>query len=319
MPVAAALPVPRDARSEPMPTDALPTPDVAMHPSTLFACLGVTFAIRVLLEDYSQPGQLPSVFNERRHPLCGALAPPGIVSFVWTDRTGAAPHQSAVHDFVLLVVSRLHLTLKELCLAYAIVEQLIVNHPSCVQAHSLRPIFLTACMIATKVTHELPYTVGSCYECVRDVLTWTSIPLMKTMEAQLLSLLDFDLPSGPIHQQCAPNAAFPRSPMRTWIPCITIPTFSPCRCQRLPPGCILRGGTPGPRAERARDAQQHRAATAAAARRAASPTPPRRRGTAAGRRPRHGGPPHRPSRPCLSCLSCRPAGRRCSFRARRAF
>ena len=59
MPTARVTPVPRDAESELMPTDALPIPDVAMPANMPFACLGVGFAMHVLLERFAVPGLVP--------------------------------------------------------------------------------------------------------------------------------------------------------------------------------------------------------------------------------------------------------------------
>ena len=108
-----------------------------------------------------------------------------------------------MNDFVLLVVSRLELSFKELVLAYAIVEQLVNNYRVCAQAHTLRPIFLIACVIASKIANDVPCIIGSFYDCVSDVFTATSIPLMKVMEQKILFMLHFELPIGNIHQKCA--------------------------------------------------------------------------------------------------------------------
>ena len=206
---AAAVPVShirRGVRSELMPTDAHPIPDVEMPARMPFACLGVAFAARVLLEQFSKPGQVPAIFDENLYPLCDAASTPhGIVSFVWTSTP--VPHLCAFNDFVLFVVSRLDLVLKELVLAYALVEQLIHDHPVYVQANSLRPIFLTACVVAQKVANDLAPSIASCHACVRDVFTATSVRRMKLMETELLFLLHFELPTGAINQKCAPGSS----------------------------------------------------------------------------------------------------------------
>ena len=228
VPTAAAVLVYRDARSEPMPTDAvLPVADEATPAHMPFACLGVAYAMHVLLEHFGEPGRVPENFDERRHPLCGPNAPLGIVSFVWTDHMPflPLPRFHTVHDFVLLVVSRLQLTLKEVVLAYGILEQLVNDQPVYAQAHCLRPIFLIACVIANKVTNDVPYYIGSCYDDLRDVFTATSIPLMKRMERQLLFLLGFDMPVGAILENCAqtrhpstPHARIQHPPTNTCRP-----------------------------------------------------------------------------------------------------
>ena len=211
-PSAAATAVFRYARSELMPTDAMPIPDEAMPATMRFACLGVAYAMRVLMQQFAQPGHVPEVFDERQgfYPLCGPNAPHGIISFVWTEHhTRMMPRLHIVHDFVLLVVSRLQLTLKELVLGYGIVEKLIVSRPTCAQAHCLRPIFLIACEIAAKVTNDVPHTIGHCYDSLSDVFTATSVSTMKVMERKLLFMLQFRLPTGAIHQRCALSTTHP--------------------------------------------------------------------------------------------------------------
>ena len=234
-PTAAAVLVYRDARSEPMPRDAIPVPDVAMPANMPFACLGAAYAMHVLLEHLAEPGRVPDVFDERRHPLCGPNAPLGIVSFVWTDLP--VPRLCIVHDFVLLVASRLQLTLKELVFAYAIVEGLINDQPVYAQAHCLRPIFLSACVVATKAVNDTRYFIGTCYDDLRDVFTATSIPLMKVMERQLLVILGFRLPKvvpshGPDAQDCAPTPArrHTRAHTASTDPCQPPAPSSPRRC-----------------------------------------------------------------------------------------
>ena len=228
---AAAVPIShirRGVRSELMPTDALPILDVEMPARMPFACLGVAFAARVLLEQFSKPGKVPAIFDESLHPLCDAASTPhGIVSFVWTSTP--VPHLCAFNDFVLFVVSRLDLVLKELVLAYALVEQLINDHPVYVQANSLRPIFLTACVVAQKVANDLAPSVASCHDCVCDVFTATSVRRMKLMEGELLFLLHFELPTGAIHQKCAPGSSQHRSRSRVSPP----PHFSLTRAHPL--------------------------------------------------------------------------------------
>ena len=212
----------RDAKSEPMSDDKfLHFPDVPMTPAMEYTCLGVAFALRVLLEHFSKPGHIPEVFDERLYPLCGPNAPLGMISFVWSEPHPSIgiPRRCAAFDFVLLVVSRLKMTLKELVLAYAMVEQLVTNQPPAVQTHSLRPIFLIACVIATKVTSDASLSLRSCFRKVRNVFTTTSVPLFVVMERQLLILLHWHVPTGPIHQKCA----VPRRPSQARHTLATLP------------------------------------------------------------------------------------------------
>ena len=177
-----------------------------------YACLGVAVALQTLLEHYSRPGRVPQVFDERLYPLCGPNSPLGVVSFVWSENHPllGKPRGCMSFDYALCVVSRLEMTHKELVLAYAIVEQLINTQPSAVQAHSLRPIFLIASVVATKVTLDEPHSIAASFMKLRDVFTTTSVPLLVVMERQLLVLLQWHLPTGNIHQDCACPLACPR-------------------------------------------------------------------------------------------------------------
>ena len=61
-PVEAPVLVYRYARSEPMPTDAIPVPDVEMPANMPFACHGVAYAMHVLMERW------PSAWSHPRLP-----------------------------------------------------------------------------------------------------------------------------------------------------------------------------------------------------------------------------------------------------------
>ena len=263
-PTAVPIIVRRDAQSEPMPCEVVRFPDMPMTPAMEYTCLGVAFALQVLLESFSEPGHIPEVFDERLYPLCGPNAPLGMISFVWSEPHPSLgiPHRCAAFDFVRLVVSRLKMTLKELVLAYAMVEQLIYNQPPAVQTHSVRPIFLIASVVATKVTNDFTTSITRCFRRVRDVFTTTSVPLLVVMERQLLICLHFHVPTGHIHEKCA---APPAPPFLTH-PRPTPPALSDARRRRgLLPSGALRRGTPGPRATGTPGAQQRYRAPAARA------------------------------------------------------
>ena len=100
VPVEAPVLVYRYARSEPMPTDAIPVPDVAMPANMPFACHGVAYAMHVLIEHFAVPGLVPAAFDERRFPLFRPNAPVGIISFVWTRLP--VPRLRTVHDLSLI-------------------------------------------------------------------------------------------------------------------------------------------------------------------------------------------------------------------------
>ena len=295
-PTAVPIIVRRDAQSEPMPCEVVRFPDMPMTPAMEYTCLGVAFALQVLLESFSEPGHIPEVFDERLYPLCGPNAPLGMISFVWSEPHPSLgiPHYCAAFDFVRLVVSRLKMTLKELVLAYAMVEQLIYNQPPAVQTHSVRPIFLIASVVATKVTNDFTTSITRCFRRVRDVFTTTSVPLLVVMERQLLICLHFHVPTGPIHEKCAP-------PPRT-------PISHTSQAHPIPPE--RRTQTPRPSTKRRTTSRDTRASRHGHPRCSAAISSTRRSCCSTGRR-RHGCPPRHPRvRPAASpdrrCVAQRP-------------
>ena len=59
-----------------------------------------------------------------------------------------------MHQYVLLLVERLRMTVAELVMAYAVVERVLVLHPTTLRVNSIRPMLLGACVIATKTSRD---------------------------------------------------------------------------------------------------------------------------------------------------------------------
>ena len=59
-----------------------------------------------------------------------------------------------MHQYVLLLVERLCMTVGELVMAYACVERVFVLHPTTMRVNSIRPMLLGACVIASKTSRD---------------------------------------------------------------------------------------------------------------------------------------------------------------------
>ena len=59
-----------------------------------------------------------------------------------------------MHQYVLLLVERLRMTVGELVMAYACVERVSVLHPTTMRVNSIRPMLLGACVIASKTSRD---------------------------------------------------------------------------------------------------------------------------------------------------------------------
>ena len=152
------------------------------------AALGVTVAFLVLLNEHTVPGWLPAALDEQRTPLCGlkpptpsfcftkdhgVLVPIGVVRpMPLTPPTSPARHRHPnlqphpphptqlqtfdpqMHQYVLLLVERLRMTVGELVMAYACVERVLVLHPTTMRVNSIRPMLLGTCIIACKTSRD---------------------------------------------------------------------------------------------------------------------------------------------------------------------
>ena len=88
-----------------------------------------------------------------------------------------------MHQYVLLLVARLRMTVGELVMAYACVEHVLVLHPTTMRVNSVRPMLLGACIIASKTSRD-----GD------------------------LSLSQVDPPSHSLRPSCAPHDRSPAAP-----------------------------------------------------------------------------------------------------------
>ena len=176
------------------------------------AARGVAVALLVLLEDYTKPGWLPAAIDEQCTPLNGLMAP--IPSFCFTEKCNGfvptrvvrrfpnlAPNLAIsahrpylvdtkpcilleprqMHQFVSFLVERFCMTAGELVLAYAIVERVLVCHPTTIRASSIRPMLLGASIIACKTCRDETLKLRK----VRFFLFHISLPLRLHLPAMV--------------------------------------------------------------------------------------------------------------------------------------
>ena len=164
----------------------------------LCTCSGTSTFLYSLLQFASEEvvaAHVPAIWDERIAPLCGFNAP--AVSFPWN---GTLPNQvlppfPGVSEMVRLIVDRLHMDTPDIVLAVALLERLVTMHGvSIVQRHSVRPIFLAACIVARKLTSDLPAPTPAYVDAVSaDFNNLTTIQGAR-IERQLLEYLDWQVP-----------------------------------------------------------------------------------------------------------------------------
>ena len=86
--------------------------------------------------------------HPRRHTSTSEPAP------LSSTPSDARTCNSQMHQYVLLLVERLRMTVGELVMAYACVERVSVLHPTTMRVNSIRPMLLGACVIASKTSRD---------------------------------------------------------------------------------------------------------------------------------------------------------------------
>ena len=90
----------------------------------------------------------------RRFPLCDLGA--SIPSFEWVELHDDLdiPALATIEQLVRLVVTRLHMEVEELVVAVVCLEAFIRAEPALLKRFSLRPLFLSSCILALKVSRD---------------------------------------------------------------------------------------------------------------------------------------------------------------------
>ena len=78
-----------------------------------------------------------------------------------------------MHQYVLLLVELLRMTVGELVMAYSCVERVLVLHPTTMRVNSIRPMLLGACVIALKTLRD------------GDLSLWQVAPLFRSRRPAL--------------------------------------------------------------------------------------------------------------------------------------
>ena len=98
-----------------------------------------------------------------------------------------------MHQYVLLLVELLRMTVGELVMAYACVERVLVLHPTTMRVNSIRPMLLGACVIALKTTRD------------GDLSLWQVAPLFRSLRPVPCAPPDPPLLPPRPSMLCAPN------------------------------------------------------------------------------------------------------------------
>ena len=164
---------------------------------------GLAFATLKLLLHHSRPGKRPPrEIDERVLPLtyvdCANLR-----SFLYDDPELHLdyPRQCVVEEFLSSVVDALRLHETELLVAYVILERVVGRLPHVLYAHTVRPLLVGACVLATLQCSDHYKTTGWCYGKLEEVLTGTSHEAFEAMVMKTFELTKWWIPTHILDEQ----------------------------------------------------------------------------------------------------------------------
>jgi len=158
------------------------------------------------------PPHIPLLLDERRCPLDGANSADGgaaaaPVRFVWHDGgdpSAAHPHNIDAIELACFVLTRLRMDTTDAVVAMTLVHTLVARQGSIVRAHSARPVFVAACVLARKLGSDVDIATPECSAAMDDKFSNLSALLLARIEEQLLELLNWQVPlDANVYDSCA--------------------------------------------------------------------------------------------------------------------
>jgi len=163
-------------------------------------CAGASRTLFAILRSHTAAGttaDVPALWDERVVPLCYVDTP--VTSFLWDGSmpNHLAPRLTDVSELVRTIVERLRMNAQEVVVTVVLLEALCVWHGSIIQVYSTRPLLLSTCILARKLTRDADTPTPLCVRALEDHFTALTPELCARMELQLLTYLDWRVPSDP--------------------------------------------------------------------------------------------------------------------------
>ena len=140
---------------------------------------------------------VPALWDERVVPLCDVDTP--VVSFLWDGSMPdyLTPRLSDVSELVRTIVTSLRMNPQEVVIAMVLLETLLGLHGQVLQLYSARPLLLSTCILARKLTRDADAPTYMCVHAMQGHFTNLTLQLGARIERQLLEYLDWRIPNDP--------------------------------------------------------------------------------------------------------------------------
>ncbi len=167
-----------------------------LEPGVAHLCAGVAHALVALLRNWSQPPSgMNRPFNERFAPLVGMGSHLPDFIYTTTDDNAPHPHHASVELFVRTLAERWGCDTTELVVAVVLIERVVRQDPTLMQAYTLRHLLLAALAVAAQTGADCALTLDNLWEAIAGDLDALELRAMGKAQRRLLKLLNWQLPN----------------------------------------------------------------------------------------------------------------------------
>ena len=163
---------------------------------------GISSALMSLIDAFSNSSEKPwALFEEY---ILDPIHDPDLLSFCMTEnlmRDGRQLRMVSIQRFLEQLASMLDIDMRELVLAYMIVERVVRRNREVLQYKTVRLIFLTAVSIVMKVIMDCEWCTADTLESICDLVPGIDCHDFAKMEWKLLSCLDYSVPAARIEMR----------------------------------------------------------------------------------------------------------------------
>lgn len=169
-----------------------------------FYLSGMASALHALISHYSRTGSVPDLFNERINALSHDAFASCNLQWIARDDNTPLPNVTALHQFLVQVASALALDLRQITVAYVLMEQVLFKKKelrTLVQPFAIRPFFIGCCIIAIKLTEDSTTLMSELAEGLNVYFPEVKSDTLHSYERSILCELDWAVPIDPAHYQ----------------------------------------------------------------------------------------------------------------------
>lgn len=164
------------------------TTNATLDRNTLNIIEGISSALLTLIDHFCEKDGADTLFDESTlHTL-------HMFSFCMTHTRSRCIRMFGIQIFLQHVASMLQIDIRELILAYIIVERLVREDGRLLQNNTVRLVFLTAVSLVMKLVIDCEWFTTNTFVSIQDFVIGIDCDELAEMEWRVLTILDYSLP-----------------------------------------------------------------------------------------------------------------------------